>query len=83
MDEFEIIVEFSWLAKQEKFVVRFLDGRAYSISIVDLPKHTQTKSPNWEDTFLSPKRNALQLIVNKELREIPYHLIHAHGTPIE
>jgi len=79
MEEFELIVEFSYLPKQGKFVVRFLDGSSYALDIIDLPKKMQTKKPAWEETSLSPTRNSLIIIVGNEIRQIYSHVIHARG----
>lgn len=80
--EYEIIVEFSYNEKQEVFVVRFLNGASYCLSVTSLPKKMQTKKPEWPNAELSPGRTSLVLTMEKEIREIPAHMIHARGTAI-
>ena len=82
--EYEHIVEFSFNPKQEKFVVRFLDGKSYAIKISALPKKLQTKKPSWEDAYLSGPRDAIITVTGSgnEIREIPAFMIHAKGKEI-
>lgn len=82
LEEFELIVEFSFLIKQSKFVVRFLDGSSYVLNVADLPKKMQTKKPDWENASLSPARNSLIVIVGDEIREILSHIIHSRGREL-
>lgn len=82
IEEFETIVEFSYNKKQSRIVVRFLDGKSYSLDTDNLPKKLQTKKPEWENMFLSPSKNSLQFIAGKDLREIPSFLIHSKGKEL-
>lgn len=82
MQEYETIVEFSFNAKQEQFVIRFLDGSSYMLKIADLPKKMQTKKPPWKEATLSPNRNSLVVKMEKEIREVLSHMIHSKGTLI-
>lgn len=83
-EEYECIVEFSFNPKQEKFVVRFLDGKSYALEIATLPKKMQTKKPDWENAYLSGHKDALVVLAasGKELREIPAHVIHSKGKEV-
>jgi len=81
-EEFETIVEFSYNKKQNRLVVRFLDGKSYSLDIINLPKKLQTKKPEWENIYLSPNRNSLQFVASKDLREIPSFIIHSKGKDL-
>lgn len=81
-EEYEQIVEFSFNSKQERFVVRFLNGKSYSLDITDLPKKMQTKKPSWDETKMSLNRNALLVVVGRDIREIPAHMIHARGREL-
>lgn len=82
--EYEQIVEFSYNAKQEKFVIRFLDGKSYSLDISSLPKKLQTKKPAWEEAYLSGAKDAIVTTAGngKEVREIPSFMIHAKGKEV-
>ncbi|MHA2279523.1 MAG: hypothetical protein ACXAC5_01340 [Promethearchaeota archaeon] len=80
--EYECIVEFSFNPKQERFVVRFLDGKSYALDIIDLPKKMQTKKPAWEDTYLAGNKSALVIEAGKEIREIPAFMIHSKGKEV-
>lgn len=80
--EYECIVEFSFNPKQERFVVRFLDGKSYALDITNLPKKMQTKKPEWETAYLSGDKSALVLEVGKEVREIPAFMIHSRGQEV-
>ena len=82
--EYEHIVEFSFIPKQEKFVVRFLDGKSYSLEVSALPKKMQTKKPAWEEAYLSGERDAIVMIAGngKEVREIPAFMIHSKGKEV-
>lgn len=82
--EYEYIVEFSFIPKQEKFVVRFLDGKSYALEINALPKKMQTKKPAWEDAYLSGSRNAIVAVTGNgnEIREIPAFMIHSKGKEV-
>lgn len=80
--DYEHIVEFSYNPKQEKFVVRFLDGKSYSLETSALPKKMQTKKPAWENAYLSGPKDAIILIAGKEVREIPAFMIHAKGKEV-
>lgn len=82
--EYESIVEFSFNPKQEKFVVRFLDGKSYALEVTALPKKMQTKKPDWENAYLSGSRDAIVIIAanNKEVREIPAFVIHSKGKEV-
>lgn len=82
--EYEHIVEFSFNPKQEKFVVRFLDGKSYVLEITALPKKMQTKKPAWKDAYLSGSRDAIITVAGngKEVREIPAFIIHAKGKEV-
>ncbi len=80
--EYEHIVEFSFIPKSQKFVVRFLDGSSYSLVVNNLPPKFKTKKPTWEEAYLSPGRNSIVVIAGKEVREIPSHIIHAKGTEL-
>lgn len=82
MDEFQQIVEFSYHLKDERFVVRFLDGSSYILKISSLPKKLQTKKPKWEESFLSEDRSGLLVRVGKDLRVIPSHVIHSKGEAL-
>ncbi len=82
--DYEHIVEFSFIPKAEKFVVRFLDGKSYALEIAALPKKMQTKKPAWEDAYLSGSRDAIVTTAGngKEVREIPAFIIHAKGKEV-
>ena len=82
--EYEHIVEFSFNPKQEKFVVRFLDGKSYALEISALPKKMQTKKPDWGNSYLSGKKDAIVTVAGngKEVREIPAFIIHAKGKEV-
>ena len=80
MREFEKIVEFSFLPKYSKFVVRFLDGRNYTLETEKLPKKMQTKKPDWENAYLSGNKTSIQFRAGNEIREIPSHVIHSKGS---
>lgn len=82
--EYEHIVEFSFNPKQKKFVVRFLDGKGYSLEISALPKKIQTKKPDWGNAYLSGSHDAIITVTGNgsELREIPAFTIHAKGKEI-
>lgn len=80
--EYECIVEFSFNAKSERFVVRFLDGNSYALDVANLPKKMQTKKPDWEGTYLSGDKSALIIRAGKEIREIPAFMIHSKGKEI-
>ncbi len=82
--EYEHIVEFSFNPKQEKFVVRFLDGKSYAIEITALPKKMQTKKPVWAEAYLSGSRDAIVTVTGNgnEVREIPAFMIHAKGREV-
>jgi hypothetical protein len=82
--EYESIVEFSFNPKQEKFVVRFLDGKSYALEISALPKKMQTKKPDWEEAYLSGARDAIVVIAanGKEVRDIPAYMIHSKGKEV-
>lgn len=82
MEEFEHIIEFSFNCRQSKFVIRFLDGKAYALDVADLPQKMQTKKPGWEEAYLSANRNALIVQAGKEVREIPSHMIHSKGKEL-
>lgn len=79
MEEFERIVEYSFNPKSDNFVVRFLDGSSYTLSISDLPKKLQTKKPAWEEAGLNDDHSALLVTAGKDVRVIPSHVIHARG----
>lgn len=82
--EYEHIVEFSFIPKQEKFVVRFLDGKTYSLKVCALPKKMQTKKPAWEEAYLSGTRDTIITLTGngKEVREIPAFMIHSKGKEV-
>lgn len=82
--EYEHIVEFSFNPKQEKFVVRFLNGKSYALEISALPKKMQTKKPEWENAYLSGAKDAIITVAGngKEIREIPAFIIHAKGKEV-
>ncbi len=80
--EFERIVEFSYHTKNQKFVVRFLDGKSYTFTIFDLPKKMQTKKPNWEESYLSGDGTSIVVHAGKEVREIASHIIHSKGKEV-
>lgn len=82
--EYEQIVEFSFNPKQEKFVIRFLDGRSYGLEVINLPKKLQTKKPAWSEAYLSGKRDAIVVLAasGKEVREIPSFIIHSKGKEL-
>ena len=80
--EYERIVEFSFNAKSERFVVRFLDGNSYTLDVVNLPKKMQTKKPEWETAYLSGDKSALVIRAGKEIREIPAFMIHSKGKEV-
>lgn len=79
MQDYECIVEYCYNSKQETFVIRFLNGDFYSLKISDLPKKMLTKKPDWENTKLSPEKNALIYEAGGDLRQILAHTIHAKG----
>ena len=80
--EYEIIVEFSFNAKTECFVVRFLTGESYMLPVSELPKKKQTKRPDWQEASLSPSKTSILYKAGQEIREIESHLIHSKGTII-
>lgn len=82
--EYEYIVEFSFNPKQEKFVVRFLDGKSYALEISALPKKMQTKKPSWGTAYLSVSRDAIVTVAanGNEVREIPAFMIHSKGKEV-
>ena len=77
--EYERIVEFCYIERHKRFVVRFLDGSSCILNVTDLPKKLQTRKPDWPNTKLSLDRSALIVEVGDSLREIPSHVIHAKG----
>lgn len=81
--EFECIVEYCYIPKQEHIVVRFLSGESYSIDIHTLPKNILTHSPDWENLYLSPKQDLLLIPHKKGVHEIPPHVLHSKGTLIK
>lgn len=78
-DEFTRIVEYSFIPKQDTFVIRFLSGESYVLNTADLPKKLQTKKPDWENTVLSDDKNAIVFQAGKDYRQIPFHTIHSRG----
>jgi hypothetical protein len=82
VEEFEQIVEYSFINRQSKFVVRFLDGKSYTLDINDLPKKMQSKKPAWEEASLAGDRSALLIVAGNEVREIASHVIHAKGKEV-
>lgn len=79
VEEFERVVEYSFNPKSECFVVRFLDGSSYLLSVADLPKKMQTKKPGWEYAVLNEERTAIIVQAGDDLRQIPSHVIHSRG----
>lgn len=79
MTEYEQIVEFCYIPKQENYVIRFLSGECYTLKVTDLPKKMQTKSPDWENAVLSQEKNYILVTAGKELRQIACHVIHSKG----
>lgn len=79
IQEYERIVEFSFNEKNQRFVVRFLDGSSYVLHVNDLPKKMQTKKPRWVEAQLNKERTALLVNTNKEIRQIHCHIIHSRG----
>ena len=77
--EYEIIVEFCYIERHKRLVVRFLDGSSCVLDISDLPKKLQTRKPDWTNTKVSSDRTALIVEVGDSLREIPAHVIHSKG----
>lgn len=77
--EYEQIVEFSFNEKEEKLVVRFLNGSSYSLEIKSLPKKLLTKKPKWDEAVIAPDRGAILVSAGKEVREIFPHYIHSRG----
>ncbi len=82
IEEYEYIVEYSYNPRQEKFVVRFLDGKSYAILTSDFPKKMQSKKPAWEEASLSGDKGSLSVIAGNEVREIPAYLIHSKGKEL-
>lgn len=82
IEEYEYIVEYSYNPRQDKFVVRFLDGRSYSILVTDLPKKMQSKKPAWGEASLAVDKSSLSVIAGDEVREIPAYLIHSKGKEL-
>jgi len=80
--EYETIVEFSFNPKQERFVVRFLDGNSYTLDTADLPKKMQTKKPDWANAYLSGNRSSLVVRSGKEIKEIEAFMIHSKGKEL-
>lgn len=80
MNEYQHIVEFSYQQKEEKFVVRFLDGSSYSICVEDLPKRLKSKKPKWEEAALSDDRTGLIIKAGTDTRIMPSHIIHSRGN---
>lgn len=78
--EYAVIVEYSYDPKNEQFVVRFLDNSSYVIKVTELPQKMQARKPDWENTVLSEKRDALMVPSGAGYREIQFHVIHARGT---
>jgi len=84
MREFERIVEFSYQKKTKHFVVRFLEGQTYKLSLEDLPPKLLTKQPEWQEASLSDDRTSIQATCSDgEIKTIPYHIIHANGTLVQ
>jgi hypothetical protein len=79
MQEYEIIVEFSFNSKQDSYVVRFLSGESYVLKTTDLPKKLRTRSPEWDKAVLSTTKSALIVKAGNEIRELPAHIIHSRG----
>jgi hypothetical protein len=77
--EYEQIVEFCFLPKEEQFVIRFLDNTSYVLRVADLPKKMLTRKPLWENATVSKDRNALLVLAGSEFREVPAHVIHSRG----
>ena len=82
MQEYERIVEFSFIVKHAKFVIRFLDNKIYTLHVSDLPKKMQTKKPDWEEAYLSIDHTSILVTVGKEDREIPSYMIHSRGKEL-
>lgn len=82
MVEYQSICEFSFNKKLEQFVVRFLSGESYVLSVCNLPKKLQTKKPKWEEAYLSDSQEAILVLAGNDVREIPAHIIHSRGKLI-
>lgn len=80
--EFEQIVEFCYNCKEELFVVRFLNGESYTISVSNLPKKLQTKKPQWEHATLSTDKKSILVTAGNDMRQIAAHIIHARGVQL-
>lgn len=81
-EEYEKVVEFSFIAKQNKFVVRFLNGDSYALSICNLPPNLQQKV-NWEETFLDKDKTTLVVKNKRSFIKIPSYIVHAKGILIK
>lgn len=79
MNEYEVIVEFSFNSKQNSYVVRFLSGDSYVIKTTDLPKKLQTKRPQWDKAALHRDKTSLVVKAGREKRQILSHVIHSRG----
>ena len=53
------ITEFSFNAKNNQFVVRFINSETYVLNIKKLPKNILTKNPDFSNCFLNPKQNII------------------------
>ena len=79
MQEYEIIVEFSFNSRQDVFVIRFLNGDSYCLKVSDLPKKMLTRKPDFEGSRLNGDRNAILYEAGKDLRQIASHVVHSRG----
>ena len=80
--EYEQIVEFSFNEKESNFVIRFLDGRNYVLSVSDLPQELKSPKVEWSKSFLSKKKDEIQTRLGRKIKRIPYHMIHSKGIEL-
>jgi len=80
--EFAQIVEFCFIPKEEHFVIRFLDNNSYVLKVADLPKKMLTKKPAWKEAVMSENRSSILVQAGKDVREIPFNIIHSRGKQL-
>lgn len=90
MPKFKVVIpsetnqirEYCFIPKQQRFVIRFLSGESFALSVNDLPKKLQSKKPKWEDARLSEDQTYLIVAAGNDIRQIPARIVQTKGKVI-
>ena len=81
--EFHTIIEYSFHAKKEFCIVRFLDGTCLKVLLEHLPVKFKSTKSIWKDAEVTDDKKSLTVPMKKgRSLSVPAHILYSSGQKI-